>query len=77
MAKNQETVGYAVRERDGLRCWYKRSNTKGVYLDSSFTKARVYANRIDADRAAKLLNKYEFKYKDGTPYVFDTVEITV
>ena len=77
MAKNKEIVGYAVRERDGLRCWFKRSNKAGVFLDSSFTKARVYADKIDAERAARLLTKYEFRYKDGTPYVFETVEITV
>lgn len=70
-------TAYAVRERDNLRCWFRKKGKHGVFLDSSQSKARKYKTRQGALTAANLLNRKGFEYKDGTPYVFEAVEVAV
>ena len=66
--------GWAVREVDGLRCWYKkRRNGRGVFLDSSRERAKVYETERGASSSAERLNKLGYKYKDGTAYRFEVV----
>jgi hypothetical protein len=79
MKDKGDIVGYAVREVDGLQCWYKRGRHgefgRGVFLDSSREKAKVYRTKQGATSVAELLNKCGFKYKDGTGYRFEVVPI--
>lgn len=81
MEGKRDIVGYAVREVDGLRCWYKRGRHgkygRGVFLDSSREKAKVYRTKRGATSVVELLNKRGFKYKDGTAYRFEVVPIAV
>ena len=77
MKGKRDIVGYAVRESGGLRCWVSKRNKQGVFLDSSPSKARVYAERNGAVAAKCLLNNMGYKYKDGTPYHFEVVEVAV
>ena len=72
---NERTTVYAVRERDGLRCWFKKRDKHGVFLDSSLSKARLYGEKNAAESTKCLLNKAGYKYKDGTSYVFEVVEV--
>ena len=65
--------GWAVREVDGLRCWYEKKDGRGVFLDSSREKAKVYRTKQDATSVVELLNKCGFKYMDGTAYRFEVV----
>lgn len=75
MKCKRDIVGYAVREVDGLRCWYKKRSRSGVFLDSSKERARVYETERGASSAANLLNILGYKYKDGTDYRFEVVPI--
>ena len=79
MKKGKNILGYAVREVDGLRCWYKKGRHgkygRGVFLDSSIEKAKVYRTKQGATSVVELLNKHGFKYKDGTGYRFEVVPI--
>ena len=79
MKGKRDIVGYAVRELGGLRSWYKKRKHgkcgKGVFLDSSKEKAKVYRTEQDATSLAEWLNRCGFKYKDGTGYRFEVVPI--
>lgn len=70
-----KTVGYAVREVDGLRSWYQKKNEQGVYFDSSREKAKVYRTKQGATSLVEWLNRRGFKYKDGTGFRFEVVPI--
>ena len=73
--KTERVKVWAVRESDGLRCWFKKRDKHGVFLDSSLSKARLYGEKKAAEATKCLLNRAGYKYKDGTPYHFDVVEV--
>ena len=39
MSGGIKTMGYAVREVGGLRCWFSKRDKRGVFLDTSKGKA--------------------------------------
>ena len=73
--KKGRVKGWAVRETGGLRCWYKKTDRRGVFLDSSKDNAKVYKTKQGAESAADFLNHRGFNYKDGTPYHFEVEEV--
>ena len=70
-----KTVGYAVREVDGLRSWYQKRDGRGVFFDSSREKAKVFETKQGATSLVEWLNRCGFKYKDGTGFRFEVVPI--
>lgn len=67
--------GYAVRELGGLRCWFSKRDKRGVFLDTSKGKAKVYRTERGAASRAKWLNGLVYRYADGTRYEFAVVKV--
>lgn len=75
MKCKKKIVGYGIRELGGLRCWFRKRDKRGVFLNTSKGKAKVYRTERGAASRAKWLNGLVYRYADGTRYEFAVVPI--